>query len=210
MHQYLDLMRALYFDGITSNFHPDLLRRIGGSLALAARDAHHVRVEEDAFLWLDMRRTGDALWQKSHRAWRPHREAIVQLISQGRTPNQALHEYLRRFNANPHTPQQLSQMMHITAMANGSNASAWMIPTIQMRQRIQRGANVMTDTFGATTTMIALALSARDFNHATPAEWDRAMDVGAVGALVGQMAGAHADARSQWGSVHRTASQPTH
>lgn len=208
-NQYLTQMGRLYFEGVVSSFHPDLLKRIGGSLALAARDAHHVRVEEDAFLWIDMQRSVDARWQEGHRAWRPHREAIVQLVRRGRTPNQAVREYLRRFNANPHTPQQLSQMLQPTMMADGSTASSWMVPAIELRRRVQRGANILTDSFGSITTMIALAMTARDFSNATPAEWDRALNVGELGKLMGEVAGAHTDARSQWADTHRDASQRT-
>ena len=65
---YLNKMGQLHYEGVISNFQPQLLRRIGGSLALAAHDAHHVRVEEDAFLWVDMRRLGAERWEEGQRA----------------------------------------------------------------------------------------------------------------------------------------------
>lgn len=208
--EYMGKMGRLYFEGVTSDFSAALLQRLGGSLALAARDAHAVRVEEDALLgFIDLRRSPQQQWQQGMRRWQPHREGILALIRQGRSPNQAVYDYMRRFGTYPHPPRKLQEMLQPVMLSDGSQTSAWMVPTIEFRRRLARGASVMTDTFGALTTMTALAITARDWTHATPAEWDRALNAGEVGKLVGEMAGAHHDAREQWASTHREASQPT-
>ncbi|MEM7664474.1 MAG: hypothetical protein AAF250_01335 [Pseudomonadota bacterium] len=68
----------------------------------------------------------------------------------------------------------------------------------------------MRDTFGALTTMGVLIATASDWQNATPAEWDRALNAGEVGVAIGQMAGAHADARQVRADTRHTTSMPTH
>lgn len=207
--RYLGLIGRLYFEGAISNFHPNLLRRFGGSLTLAGQDAQHVRVEENAFLWFDITRNPQELWDTAQAKWQRHSQAIRQSLAQGRTPSQAIYQYMRSHNTYPHTPTQAQQMLQPVMDETGSQHSAWMDSTIQFRRRVGRGARVMTDTFGALTTMAALMVTADNWQNATPAEWDRAMNAGEVGIIVGQMAGAHHDARSQWMQTHRDATART-
>ena len=109
----------------------------------------------------------------------------------------------------PHTPEQLQIMLQRDMLPDGSQVPRWMVPTIQLRARIARGGRVMTDTFGAITTMVALAMTARDWQRATPVEWDRAVNAGEVGAVVAQMAGPHIDAHAAHQEMTQRATAPT-
>jgi hypothetical protein len=103
---------------------------------------------------------------------------------------------MRENGTHPHLPAKLQMLTQECLTQDGSICYGWQLNAVQFRRRFARGSAVMADTFGALTTMAALAWSAEDWTNATPDEWDAALDVGAVGQTIGQMAGAHADARS--------------
>ncbi len=191
--QYLRHAGSLYYEAAISDFHPDLLRRFGGSLKLAGDNAIHVRFDPDSVLGMQ-RRTQDR-WTAARIGWRRHADQIERRLHSGETPTQAIYNHMRAHGTHPHRPSQLQPMLQRQAY-EGGECSAWMLPTIMLRQRIARGANIMTDTFGALTTMTALVITANDWQNATPEEWDTALNAGEVGVVVGQMAGAHADARA--------------
>ncbi len=206
IQRYLRLMGRLYFEGARSNFSPELLRRFGGSLAMAARDANHIRIDPDSILGMQ-RRTEDR-WQAAEIGWRRHSRAICNKLARGVTPTEAIYLHCAEYSTTPHTPRQLQQGLQQVISTHGT-MSAWMLPTVQFRHRLQRGSAIMSDTFGAITTMAALAMSADDWQHATPEEWDNALNAGEVGVIIGQLAGAHTDAHTQRQDTNRTASART-
>lgn len=191
--QYMRLAGRLYFEAAISDFHPNLLRRFGGSLKLAGDGANRVRVDQDSILGMQ-RRTEDR-WTAARMGWRRHADRIERRLHRGENPTQAVYNHMRENGTYPHRPSQLQPMLQ-RCMYNGGECSAWMLPTIRFRQRLARGGNVMTDTFGALATMGALMITANDWQNATPEEWDSALNAGEVGVVLGQMAGAHTDARS--------------
>jgi hypothetical protein len=206
-NHYLRQMGTLYVQGAVSSFHPNRLRRFGGSLLLAAVDSNDVRVEEDGFLWFDLHRNPRAQWLTAERVWERHVQGIREIVEQGETPSSAIYTYLRRFNTYPHAPQQLHQMLRRVSAPWGRDVLAWKYSTLEERQRMERTGRVLGNTFGAVTTMAALALTADSWTAATPAEWDRALNFGEVGVLVGDIAGARYDGQQQFGDSHRTATQ---
>ena len=199
-------MGRLYFEGGRSSFSSELLQRFGGSLAMAARDVRHIRIDPNSVL--GMQRRIEDRWRAAEIGWQRHSREIREKMTRGESPTDAIFMHCAKYGTTPHTPGQLQQGLQQVASAHGT-MSAWVLPTVQFRQRVQRGNAVMSDTFGAITTMAALAMSAEDWQHATPEEWDRALNFGEVGAIVGQLAGAHADARTQRRETNQTASART-
>ncbi len=193
--RYLRLMGKLYFEGAVSDFQPDTLKRFGGSLAICAKDVEHIRFDPNSMLGLQ-RRMQDR-WTAAEIGWRRHVSEIQTLLNAGSTPTETIHSYCARFQTAPHRPQQLEQALSRTMMANGNQTSAWKVATLQSRQRFQRGNAVMRDTFGAIGTMCALAITADNWQRATPQEWDRALNFGDVARAVGELRSVHSDARQQ-------------
>ncbi len=204
---YLRSLGQVYFEAAKSDFSAGLLRRMGGIFVLAANDCERVRIDPNSVLGMQ-RRTEDR-WTAARVGWSRHSQQIRQGLSGGQTPTQAIWRHFQRFGTTPQTPQQVQQMLQPQMLANGQQASAWMVPTIQFRQRLQRGGQVMGDTFGAIATITALSMTARDWENATPEEWDRALNAGEVAVVVGQMAGAHTDARTARQDMQRDANMPT-
>lgn len=192
--RYLSVMGTLYFQGATSAENPDLLRRYGGALKLAGDNANHIRVDPDSILGMQ-RRTQDR-WMAARIGWRRHADQIERRLHRGETPTQAVFHHMRDHGTYPHTPDQVQSMIGESMTEGGVTCYNWQVEAVNFRRRLQRGAGVMGDTFGAITTMVALACTADSFSNATPEEWDRALDAGAVGQNVGQMVSAHMDARS--------------
>ena len=203
LSQYLRMMGTMYVQGARSDFHPRLLRRIGGSLAICARDAEHIRIDPDS--WLGMRRTFDDTWTAARVGWRRHAAHIRQLLNAGNTPSQAIFIYCERFGTTPHLPVQLELAIQSATTASGREVPNWQSPTVELRARIVRSGEVMSDTFGAIATLSALIMTADDWQHATPEEWNQALSVGEVAVVVGAMASAHADARQQRQDTHASA-----
>ena len=207
IQQYLRLMGRLYREGGRSGIRPDSLRRFGGSLAMVASDYHHIRIDPNSILGMerriDDRRTAASI------GWQRHYSKIQANINGGMSPTTAVFVHCAKFNTTPHRPGQLRQGLQQVMSSQGAQMSAWLLPTVEFRQRIQRGSTIMHDTFGAITTMAALAMTAEDWQHATPEEWDLALNVGEVGVVAGQLAGARHDARTQRQDTNRTASART-
>ena len=193
LRQYLRLMGKLYFEGALSDFQPDSLKRFGGSLAICAKDVEHIRFDPNSIL--GMQRRMQDRWTAAEIGWRRHVGEIRTLLNAGSTPTETIHSYCARFQTAPHRPQQLAQALSRTMMANGNQTSAWKVATLESRQRFQRGSAVMRDTFGSIGTMCALAITAENWQRATPQEWDRALNFGDVARAVGELTGAHNDAR---------------
>ena len=200
--QYMRLIERLHFEAVTSNFHPNLLRRFGGSLALAGNDMPRVQIEQDAVLYFDMPRHPQEQWSVARQRWGVHRDAMLRSVRQGKTPGRAVYDYMRRHNTNPHLPSQLRQALTRVRLADGTTTSAWKAPTLEQFARTQRGNQVMTDTFGAVTTMAALAVTADDWTQATPEEWDNALNAGAVAQLVGQVLSNYQGGRATAGAIN--------
>ena len=194
--RYLRMMGKLYFEGAISDFHPNLLKRFGGSLAMCAGDVQHIRIDPDS--WFGLERGTQDRWAAAGRSWHLHAAQIQVLLNAGNSPTDAVFNYCARFRTTPHTPAQLEQALMKVMMTNGSVVSSWQVSTLEFRQRLERGSKVMKDTFGAIGALGALVVTAKDWQNATPQEWDRALNVGEVTAAIGQMAGAHADARQMW------------
>lgn len=199
--EYLRLIERLYFEAATSNFHPNLLRRFGGSLALAGNDMPRVQIEQDAVLYFDMPRHPQQQWDVARRLWAVRRDAMLRSISRGKTPGRAVFDYMREHNTTPHLPNQLRQALARVRGPDGNTTSAWKVPTLQQFARTQRGNQVMTDTFGAVTTFIALAVTADDWTQATPEEWDSALNAGALAQLAGQVVSNFQDGRPTAGAI---------
>jgi len=195
VRQYLRQMGRLYFEGAISDFHPNLLRQFGGSLAMAAQDTQHIRIDPNS--WLGIERRIQDRWTAAQIGWRRHVQEIRTLLNAGTSPTNAVYRYCQTFRTTPHTPSQIQQSLQRVMMSNGSQVSAWQVSTIEFRQRLRRGGQVMGDTFGAIGTMAALMMTADDWTRATPAEWDHALNAGEVAMVIGQMAGAHTDAHQQ-------------
>lgn len=205
--EYLRLMGRLYFQAGISNFSAPLLRRFGGVFVVAAGDVEHIRIDPDS--WFGMQRNTDDRWRAARAGWVRHTQTLEGLLRAGRTPNAAIYEFMHRHQTTPHTPRQMQAMLQPDMLADGSQSPHWMVPTIRFRARLERGGRIMGDTFGAITTMVALAMTANDWQHATPAEWDRALTAGEIGIALGQMAGAHSDAHAARGEAQRRAVEPT-
>lgn len=204
---YLRQVGRVYFEATISDFHPDLLRRMGGIFKLAGNDAQRVRVDHNSILGMQ-RRIQDR-WTAGRVGWERHTQAMRTALSQGKTPSQAVWDHFHASNTSPPTPTQVREMLQRDMISGGRQVSRWQVPTIRMRDRLARGGTVMGDTFGAITTMGALIVNARDWQNATPAEWDSALNAGEIGMAIGQMAGAHTDARQAGQQVHHDASMPT-
>lgn len=205
---YLRKVGQVYFEAAKSDFHADLLRRMGGVFKLAGDDAERVRVDHNSVLGLQ-RRMQDR-WTAARMGWNRHAQAMRNDLSRGQTPTQSVWSHFQRSNTSPPTPAQVEEMLRPDMISGGRQVSRWMVPTIQFRDRFNRGSGVMRDTFGALTTMGVLIATASDWQNATPAEWDRALNAGEVGVAIGQMAGAHADARQVRADTRHTTSMPTH
>lgn len=204
--RYLGLMRQLYMEGAQSRESQLTLTQLGGSMALAAKDWHTVHVEEDAVLWLDMERSPQEKYDQALASWRLHETKIVNAVKQGKTPAQAIFDHMRSHNTKPHKPESIVKMLEQHWMPDGSVVSAWKVPIIKRRAHMERTMNMMTgSSFGAITTMVALAVTADDFHNATPEEWSRAMDYGDVANLVTSLAGDHASAKVDAAARHRQA-----
>ncbi|MEY8119966.1 hypothetical protein AB9F26_17145 [Falsihalocynthiibacter sp. BN13B15] len=161
-----------------------------------------VQVKQDAFLYFDMARHPQEQWNVARNLWALHRDAMLQSIRGGKTPGRAVYDYMRRHNTNPHLPNQLPQALARVRGPDGNPTSAWKAPTLQQFARTQRGNQVMTDTFGAVTTLIALAVTADDWTQATPEEWDSALNAGAVAQLAGQVVSNFQDGRAAAGAMN--------
>ena len=205
--RYLRRLGQVYYEAAISDFHPDLLRRMGGIFRLAGTDAERVRVDHNSVLGLQ-RRTQDR-WTAARVGWNRHSQAIREQLSRRVSPTQAVWNHFRRNHTSPPTPAQVDEMLQLDMISGGRQVSRWMVPTLQFRDRVARGGRVMTDTFGAITTMGALIATADDWQNATPAEWDSALNAGEVGVVIGQMAGAHADARQVRADTQHDARMPT-
>lgn len=178
--RYLSQLGRLYIQGVTADVHPNLLRRLGGTLALAGRDAQWIRVEEDAALGvIDMRRSHDDILRIARNRWREHRRQIESAIENGTPPARAVESYIRsRTQTPPHSPVQISRMLQPVTGAAGTS-SAWYYDIADFRRRLQRGADVMT---GSSFTSIAAGAyfiaTANDWENGTPEEWERALAFG--------------------------------
>ncbi len=209
-HHYLNNMQLLYLEGVQSNFHPDLLKKIGGSMVLAAKDAQHVRIEKDKYLgFIDAQRSLNERYNEARRKWKFHQTAIIKLIEKGETPSKAIYIYLGRFQSKPHTDNMLKSLLSKQMLDDGSVYSSWMVPTIKFRRYWNKGSRIMSDTFGAITTISVLFFTAEDWTKATPEEWNHALNAGEIGILVGNLAGAHADAGKLKTDMNYNASRPT-
>ena len=209
-YHYLGKMRALYMEGVSSNFHPALLKDFGGIMKVAGHDADEVRIHKDKYLgFIDVVRGPQERYNMAIRKWAIHQKRLIDLLKKGNSPTNAVYTYLRKFGAYPHKKNQMSSMLQKQMMGDGRVYSAWMVPTIRFRQRWRKGSAVMKDTFGAIATMTALFITAEDWTKATPKEWDKALNVGQIGVLVGNMMGAHAGAHTQRMDTHYEASRRT-
>lgn len=193
--RYLGLMGRMYFQGAYSDFDPRLLNRLGGSLAICARDVQHIRIDPASVL--GMQRTMDDRYTAAHMGWRRHSAEIRSLLSAGGTPSDAIYSYCQRFGTRPHPPEQLQIAVMETENLNQGRIINWQRPTLELRTRMARSGQVMGDTFGAITTLGTLMMTADDWQHATPDEWNRALSAGELAVVVGALAGAHSDARQQ-------------
>ena len=206
-NRYLRSLGRVYFEAAISDFHPDLLRRMGGIFILAGNDSERVRVDPDSIL--GMQRRIEDRWTAARVGWNRHSQQIQQRLRRNETPTQAIWHHFQQFRTTPQTPEQVQQMLQPQMLANGSQASAWMVPTIQFRERLQRGGRVMGNTFGAITTIASLTMTARDWQNATPEEWDRSLGHGEVAIVVTDMVGAHTDARAARQQMQHDANMPT-
>lgn len=185
--QYLGLLGRLYVQGVTADVHPNLLRRLGGSLALAGRDAQWIRIEENAALgFIDMRRDRADIDRIARRRWGEYRAAIERRIAAGESGRAAVENMMRGYGTVPHAPRHLERM---TAPSTGPAGTAprWLYDIAVVRQRFERGGEIMADTFGSLTTGAYLIATAQDWTNATPEEWDRAFNAGEIGMTVGQI-----------------------
>ena len=206
IQRYLRLMGRLYFEGGRSNFSAEALQRFGGSLAMVAHDVRYIRIDPNSVL--GMERCIQDRWRAAEIGWQRHSREIQGKLAQGVSPTTAIFEHCAKHRTTPHTPSQLQQGLQQVISAHGT-MSAWVLPSVQFQQRFQRGSAIMLDTFGAITTMAALVMTAEDWQHATPEEWDHALNFGEVGAAAGQLAGANADACTQRRETNQTAGART-
>jgi hypothetical protein len=190
--EYLRRLGQLYVEGVTADVSPRLLQRLGGSLALAGRDAEWIRFEHDALLgFIDVRRSRDEIERLARRRWGEYRAEIERHMAAGVPPRVAIERTMRRYGTVPHTHTQVAQMMTLTTGPAGT-MSRWLYDIAALRQRFQRGMTVMRDPFGALATGAYLIATAENWTSATPAEWDRALTVGEVGMAAGRVAEAAA------------------
>jgi len=206
--QYLGLLGRLYVQGVLSDVHPNLLRRLGGSLALAGRDAEWIRFEEDGLLgFIDIRRSRADIDRIARRRWREYRAAIERRIAAGESPRAAVERVMRSYGTVPHSPRQVERMTTLSTGPAGT-APNWLYDIAVVRRRIERGGEILGDTFGAITAGAYLIATAEDWTNATPEEWDRALDAGEIGMTVGEIlesAGGVAQARQAQRSLSRSA-----
>ncbi len=206
--QYLAGLGRLYVQGVTSDVHPNLLRRLGGSLALAGRDAQWIRFEEDGLLgFIDVRRRRADIDRIARRRWREYRAAIERRIAAGEPPRAAVERLMRGYGTIPHAPRQVEQMLRPSTGPVGT-LPAWLYDIAVVRRRIERGGEIMTDLFGGLTATAYLIATAEDWMNATPEEWDRAFDAGEIGQTFGEIiesAGGALQARQTHRSLSRSA-----
>ena len=168
---------------------------MGGSLALAAQDRHRIQVDHNSVFGFS-RRPAD-VWRAADMGWRRHVQQMSQLLTDGYSPTETIYLYLAKYHTKPHQPQQIRAALNNVLISDGRSVSAWRAPTLEFRSRAHRGGDVMTNTFGGITTTVTLALTAEDWQNATPAEWDAALSAGEVVMVVGELLGAFADADTQ-------------
>ena len=205
--EYLGLLGRLYVQGVTADVHPNLLRRLGGSLALAGRDAQWIRFEEDGALgFIDTRRRPADIDRIARRRWGEYRAAIERRMAAGESGRAAVENMMRTYGTVPHAPQVIQRMTRLSTGPAGTLPS-WLYDIAVVRQRFERGGEIMRDTFGALTTGAYLIATAEDWTNATPEEWDRAFNAGEIGMTVGQIlegAGGVAQARQTQRSQGRS------
>ncbi|RMH48023.1 MAG: hypothetical protein D6686_11480 [Alphaproteobacteria bacterium] len=205
--RYLAALGRLYASAAASGFSPDLLRDLGGVFVLAARDAQHVRVDPDSLLGM-ARRPQDAA-TAARLGWERHRRQIHVQVRKSRSARLGVWAYFAKHGTRPQAPRQAARLAQPVLRADGSEVMAWKEPILRAQERIARGLDVMGDSFGAAATVATLVASARDWERATPEEWDRALDVGALARDVGQLAGTHGDARALRRQMAEDAGAPT-
>jgi hypothetical protein len=178
--RYLRSLGRLYVEAVTADVHSDLLRRMGGVLALAGRDSNWIRVEQDAALgFVDMRRSLAEIERIARARWRQHRQSIEGAIANGIPPARAVERHFRsRTGTYAHSPQQLERMLQ-QHVGQAGTYSAWFYEIADSRRRLQRAGDVLA---GSTFTGIAAGAyfiaTAEDWEHGTPREWDRAFEAG--------------------------------
>ncbi len=207
LHEYFFLMGRLYQQGVTSDFTPGLLQQFGGSLAIAASDSTKVRVDSDSIF--NSPRNFAAARSTAIGLWNGHLTNMGDLMLNGMSPTRTILTYLAKFGAVPHRQLRLRRAVTTTTIVDGNGrqrtVAAWQLATLEFRNRVQRGSRVMSDTFGGISAFFALMITAEDWQHATPAEWDNAISVGELGQAIGSVASAHLDARQQRAENRRNA-----
>jgi len=206
---YLHDLGKLYVEGVEADVHPGLLGRLGGALALAGRDANWIRYERNGLLGVgDLRRDPDEVHGIALERWHEHRTNILQMVDRGVPPSQAVERYMESRGTVPHTERQQETMLADT-MGNAGRYSAWYYDLAAVRQQIERGNDVMTDTFGGVTATAYLVATADDWQNAKPEEWDRALTHGETAVRVGEFLDAAAGV-SDGRQRQRSESSPVH
>lgn len=195
---YLNRIGDLYLQGVCSYFNPDLLRSFGGTLALAARDALNVRMQEDRHFGFCDRRPPPQLWDCAHSSWRAHRAGIIARVRDGASPAQGIYDYLSSHRIAPHRPCQVREALQRVRLNNGNQCSSWQHDATQFRERFRQGSGGLVNGANAATTMAAPNITAEDWANATPRAWQRALCIGEVSLLVGHLLNQHPPARQAW------------
>ena len=188
--QYLTGLGRLYREALGASVEAGLLRRMGGTLALAARDAAAVRVQQDALLGvIDMRRSAAEIDTVARVRWQQHRARIMAAVEGGLSPKAAVRQFFQdQAGCLPHTPRQVQMLLQRHAGAHGTH-SAWLAPIVEFRARYRRAAGVMTgSSFTAIVAGMHFLATAEDWEHGTPEEWDRSLAAGEMAAPLAGLA----------------------
>jgi hypothetical protein len=106
-HRHLAMLGRLYRQGLAGGLAPAVLRRRGGALALAARDAPFVRTEQAGLPGvMRLPRTAAEVNRIATVQWQRHRARILDAVRSGLPPRQALRQYLAgAAGSRPHSPE---------------------------------------------------------------------------------------------------------
>jgi hypothetical protein len=190
-NEYLRQCGFLYVEAVVSGIDGGILRRLGGSIAIAGHHTENLWTQKNAYLgFIDRTREQKEVRPLAAQRWRMVRNEIAQEVAAGRPPTKALEEVMQRYGTSPHTILQVQSLGEKVWDPTGGPASfPWIVDLRIVQEHFRRSSATMTNTFGALFTAGYLIATAKDWQHATPEEWDKALKVGEIGVTLGEVAG---------------------
>lgn len=196
LSQYLDESWRVFSRAATTNANPVLLCRMGGVLYIAGVKADEIRTEKEAYLgFIDRDRDYKERLTLAAGVWHDIKGRIVDAVDRGVPPRKAIEDTFAAYGTVAHTPEKIQLLLQQAVSPAGQDQNWFMDFRDRDYSLDQRLGTMGTSALGATAAVFTLVATSKDWEHATPEEWERAGRVGALAANVEAVAAPFALAR---------------